>query len=139
MEEIMAMADKLGQMILDSDVYKRVKKASDKYRTRKDLSDMIEEYNMKDSVLRSGKAAGDLQNRLGEIYNSVTTDPDYIEFSEAQKGLDNLMAEVAEEINFVVTGHRGCSHCGSCGEDGCSCGDDGRSCGDDDCGCGCGE
>ena len=135
MEEIMAMADKIGQMILDSEIHKRVKRASDRYMERPDLSALIEEYNQKDAVLRSGKVAEDLakdlQNRLREIYDTVTKDPDYIEFSEAQRDLDTLMAKVAEEINFVVTGHRGCDHCGGCDCDDCSC--------DDDCGCGCGE
>lgn len=135
MEEIMAMADKIGQMILDSEIHKRVKRASDRYMERTDLSALIEEYNQKDAVLRSGKVAEDLanelQNRLREIYDTVTKDPDYLEFSEAQRDLDNLMANVAEEINFVVTGHRGCDHCGGCDCDDCSC--------DDDCGCGCGE
>ena len=138
MENIIELANKIGNLIKSSDEMSRVKAAQEKFDQRVDLQKLIEEYNVQNYAVRDENTDNEtrkkIQDRLNEIYSEVVNDPDYAEYVNAQNELNALMNSVNEEINFVVTGHHSCSHdcsgCSGCGDD-CECGDD--------CGCGCGE
>jgi len=139
MENIIELANKIGNLIKASDEMKRVNDAQAKFDSREDLQNLIEEYNAQNYALRDEKidqnTRSKIEERLNNIYEQVVSDKDYVEYVDAQKELSALMNSVNDEINYVVTGHRSCSHDCSCCS-GCEdeCGDE---CGDD-CGCGCG-
>lgn len=117
--DILEMARQLGQLIKDSDEMKRMDIAETAYDADEKLHTLIDEYNAQDSALQNAKDGAfteAIQERMNSIYETVVANPVYAEYMEAQQEVQRLMHSVNDEINFVVTGHRGCSHdCEECG------------------------
>ena len=137
-QKLIALAQEIGAMVKESAEMKRVNAAQAKFDTRDDLKAKIDEYSAQDSAIRGdidNETRKKIQDRMEELYTQVVTDPDYAEYVDAQKAVSALMNAVNEEINFAITGHRGCSHnCSECGG-GCDCGEDDCDCEDGECGC----
>ena len=117
--DILEMARQLGQLIKDSDEMKRMDTAEEHYNEDIELQAMVDEYNTSDNAMTSTDDAAFIEvikNRMTEIYNSITANPIYAEYMEAQEEIHRLMNTVNSEINFVVTGEHGCSgdNCGGC-------------------------
>jgi cell fate (sporulation/competence/biofilm development) regulator YmcA (YheA/YmcA/DUF963 family) len=117
--DILEMARQLGQLIKDSDEMKRMNIAEEHYNEDIELQAMVDEYNANDNAMASTDDASFIEvikNRMTEIYNMITANPIYAEYMKAQEEIHRLMNTVNSEINFVVTGERGCSgdSCGGC-------------------------
>ena len=72
----------------------------------------------KDSSEADEKAIANLKARLEELSGEISRNPKYIEFSNAQKAMNDLMNSVNAEIKFCITGERptSCTHdCKTCG------------------------
>lgn len=109
------MARMLGQLIKDSDEMKRMNEAEEKYNADPGLQALISEYNAHNAALESTDDESfteAIEKRMKEIYDAVAGNPVYTEYIAAQKEVQQLMNSVNSEINFIVTGERGCG--GSC-------------------------
>ena len=79
-----------------------------------------QEFSKADSE-RDEIAVANLRARIEELTREISTSAVYIEFANAQKAMNDLMASVNAEIKFCITGERPstCTHdCSTCG--GCS-------------------
>ena len=67
------------------------------------------------------RAIADLRARIEELTKEICANDKYVAFANAQKAMNDLMAEVNAEIKFCITGERpsSCTHdCSTC--KGCS-------------------
>ena len=127
-ERIIQLANMLGMEIAKSDEIKALEAAKEKYQSDDALQALMSEYETdrmllaeefsKDEVDQD--AATKLRERIEELTAEITKSPVYIAFSEAQRGMNALMAEVNAEIKFCITGERpsecthDCSTCSGC-------------------------
>ena len=118
----------LGMEIAKSDEIKALEDAKAKYQSDEALQALMSEYET-DRVLLAEEfsksdvdqgVATNLRNRIEELTSEITKNPNYIAFSEAQRGMNALMADVNAEIKFCITGERptecthDCSTCSGC-------------------------
>lgn len=127
-ERIIQIANMLGMEIAKSDEIKALEDAKAKYQSDEALQALMSEYET-DRVLLAEEfsksdvdqgVATNLRNRIEELTSEITKNPNYIAFSEAQRGMNALMADVNAEIKFCITGERptecthDCSTCSGC-------------------------
>lgn len=131
MTKIIELAHALGEEIAKSDEIKNLNRAKEIFDSNEELQAKMREYEAerlllgqefaKESGEADEKAIANLKARIEELTKEISTSPIYIEFSNAQKGMNDLMASVNAEIKFCITGERpqNCTHdCSTCG--GCS-------------------
>ena len=119
----------VGDMIKSDPRHSAVQKASDDYANSAELSKLLEEYSALQGALSveyekeelDDKAVKPLQDRMNDIYNTVSNHPVYVAFKEASDDYEEFTSAVYEELEFAVTGHRhsdecthDCSTCGGC-------------------------
>ena len=71
----------------------------------------------KDPSEADQRAIADLRARIEQLSSEIGSDPKYIAFSEAQRAMNELMADVNAEIKYCITGERPaeCTHdCSTC-------------------------
>ena len=127
-ERIIQIAKMLGMEISKSDEIKALEEAKNAFQSDAELQALMSEYET-DRVLLTeefSKAEVDrevtenLRARIDELGSIITKNPVYIAFSEAQRAMNALMAEVNAEIKFCITGERpsecthDCSTCSGC-------------------------
>ena len=115
--DMLEKARELGNMIKNSDEMQRMNAAEENYNADSELLAMIDEYRAHEAAAAStdDESFGEaIDKRKNELYDAVVSHPVYIEYVAAQEDVHRLMNRVNDEINFVVTGERGC------GADGCS-------------------
>ncbi len=105
-------------------------KKSAEYTANEEITKLLDEYGAIQAALSAQyenetvdeTVANPLQNRMNEIYTTVTEHPVYVSFKEASDAYEELTNEIYAELEYAVTGHRhdeNCSHdCSTCG--GCS-------------------
>ena len=127
-ERIIQIANMLGMEISKSDEIKALEETKNAFQSDAELQALMSEYET-DRVLLTeefSKAEVDrevtenLRARIDELGSIITKNPVYIAFSEAQRAMNALMAEVNAEIKFCITGERpsecthDCSTCSGC-------------------------
>ena len=131
MTKIIELAHALGEEIAKSEEIQTLEKAKNIFESDAALQKLMSEYETerlllgqefaKDSSEADQLAITNLKARLEELSREITSNQNYIDFSNAQKALNDLMASVNAEIKFCITGERPstCTHdCSTCG--GCS-------------------
>ncbi len=130
MTKIIELAHLLGEEIAKSDEIKNLEKAKGVFQSDADLQSKMSEYETdrmllgqefsKDTDEADQKAIADLRARIEELTKEISANQKYIDFAEAQKAMNELMAEVNAEIKFCITGERpaecthDCSTCSGC-------------------------
>lgn len=125
-EEIMAAAAELGRMIAQDEQVIRLGQLNEQYEQSEELQTLMTEYNAQNQVLTMeyGKQERDeemislVQQRINELYNTISKHPIIAAYNEAQDKVNALMSAVNGEIQFGMTGKRpqeGCTHdCSTC-------------------------
>ena len=130
MNTIIELANKLGNEIAKSEQIKALEEAKAVFSSDSELQDKMNEYEAdrlllgqefsKNSDEIDQRAVADLKARIQELTAEISKNPKYIAFSEAQRAVNALMAEVNAEIKFCITGERpaecthDCSTCSGC-------------------------
>ena len=124
--EIIALAEKVGEAIKDSELMKAYEEAEKKYSTDEALQTKIREYSIQQQVLAEETAKNpvneflveSIQKRLYALYETITADETFVEFSQKQDAVRGLLTEVNNKIMQVVIGedpNGGCTHdCSTC-------------------------
>lgn len=125
--DIMDKAKELGQMIAESDQYKRLVKAEIAQTNDSHAQQMIKEYNEKrkqvaENMKNKEMGPEDLEafkNELQNAFNQLLKNVNIKEYIEAKKDFEQMMQSVNSIISYYVTGEEqsGCAS-GSC--DSCS-------------------
>ena len=131
MTKIIELAHLLGEEISKSEEIKNLEQTKALFQADEALQAKMSEYEAERLLLgqefakekdeADEKAIANLKARIEELTSEISTSPVYIAFAEAQKAMNDLMAEVNAEIKFCITGERPstCTHdCSTCG--GCS-------------------
>ena len=127
-ERIIQIANMLGMEIAKSDEIKTLEAAKEAYQSDEALQALMSEYETDRMLLAEEfskddvdqEAAAKLRERIEELTAEIMKNQNYIAFSEAQRGMNALMAEVNAEIKFCITGERpsecthDCSTCSGC-------------------------
>ena len=131
MTKIIELAHALGEEISKSEEIKALEAAKDAYEKDAALQALMSEYEAdrqllgrefsKNSDEVDEKVVADLRSRIEELTHEICANEVYINFANAQKGMNDLMTSVNNEIKFCITGERpsecthDCSTCGGCG------------------------
>lgn len=131
MTKIIELAHALGDEIAKSEEIKNLEAAKDAFEKDADLQAKMSEYEADRMLLgeefskntdeMDQKAIADIKARMEELSAVICANELYVAFANAQKAMNDLMAEVNNEIKFCITGERpsACTHdCSTCG--GCS-------------------
>ena len=131
MTRIIELAHALGEEIAKSDEIKNLEAAKDAFEKDAELQAKMSEYEADRMLLgeefskntedMDQKAIADIKARMEELSAVICANEIYIAFANAQKAMNDLMADVNGEIKFCITGERpsACTHdCSTCG--GCS-------------------
>ncbi len=131
MTKIIELAHALGEEISKSDEIKNLNSKKEIFDSNEELQAKMREYEAERLLLgqefakengeADEKAIANLKARIEELTKEISTSPIYMEFANAQKAMNDLMASVNAEIKFCITGERPqtCTHdCSTCG--GCS-------------------
>ncbi len=130
MTKIIELAHLLGEEISKSEEIKTLEAAKAAFQSDADLQSKMSEYETdrlllgqefaKETEDADQKAIADLRARIEELTREISANKKYLDFAEAQKGMNALMAEVNAEIKFCITGERpaecthDCSTCSGC-------------------------
>jgi len=131
MTRIIELAHALGEEIAKSDEIKNLEAAKDAYEKDAELQAKLSEYETERKLLGEEfsknsddvdeNAVANLRARIEELTAEICANSVYVNFANAQKAMNDLMAEVNAEIKFCITGERpttcthDCSTCGGCG------------------------
>lgn len=131
MTKIIELAHKLGEEIAKSEEIRNLNTTKDAFDADEELQAKMREYEAekillgqefsKDSEEADKIAISNLKARIDELTKEISSSAVYIEFANAQKAMNDMMAAVNAEIKFCITGERPdtCTHdCSTCG--GCS-------------------
>ena len=131
MTKIIELAHALGEEIAKSDEIKNLNSKKEIFYSNEELQAKMREYEAERLLLgqefakengeADEKAIANLKARIEELTKEISTSPIYMEFANAQKAMNDLMASVNAEIKFCITGERPqtCTHdCSTCS--GCS-------------------
>ena len=130
MTKIIELAHNLGEEIAKSEEIKNLNRTKDAFDSDEALQNKMREYEAERLLLgqeyakeageADEKAIANLKARIEELTAEISTAPAYVEFANAQKAMNDLMAEVNAEIKFCITGERpstcthDCSTCSGC-------------------------
>lgn len=123
-DKIIEMIHVLGNEIKEDPRATALQGAADIYNESSELRALITEYNVHQTALSAEYSKEDhdndviknIENRLDELYNEITTCAAYVDYMRAKEEYDAYYAEILGELEFAITGHRPCSHdCSSCG------------------------
>ncbi len=131
MTKIIELAHTLGLAIAESDEIKALETAKEAYEADADLQAKLAEYETDRKLLTEAfikedndekeEAVAKLRAHMEALAAEIVVNDKYVAFTNAQAGVNALMAEVNAEIKFCITGERPstCTHdCSTCG--GCS-------------------
>ena len=130
MTKIIELAHTLGLAIAESDEIKALEAAKDAYEADADLQAKLAEYETDRKLLTEEfikedndakeEAVAKLRAHMEALAAEIVVNDKYVAFTNAQAGVNALMAEVNAEIKFCITGERpstcthDCSTCGGC-------------------------
>lgn len=118
---------KLGALVKADDRCKAMEMTIDEYEHSDALNSLIAEYNTQQNILADNYAKENgadadfqkqVQARINQLYDEITTHPVYSAYVNAKEDFDALINEIYGELQFSITGQRPCSHdCSSCHSD----------------------
>jgi cell fate (sporulation/competence/biofilm development) regulator YlbF (YheA/YmcA/DUF963 family) len=127
MTKIIELANALGREIAKSDEIANLEAAKAEFQSDSELQNKMSEYEAERMLLgqefaknpdeADQRAIADLRARIETLSSEIGSHPSYIKFSEAQRAMNALMAEVNAEIKYCITGERpsDCTHdCSTC-------------------------
>lgn len=124
--EMKAAVAALGELVKADARNLAIQHAIDAYEHSEELNNLIAEYNTQQDLLADAYAKNEateefkaaIQMRIDALYDQITEHPVYTAYIEAKQAFDALTSEIYAELQFVITGHRPCSHdCSSCHSD----------------------
>ena len=126
MNEIIELAKKMGQMLKDSEEFKKYEEVKARYETDSELQMQIGEFNLRKMSVMNEMEKEDkdnekferLQNEMREAYKVAMSNPLMGEFMKTKETFESLVNNVYSIINFQITGETGScdkSNCASCG------------------------
>ena len=130
MTKIIEIAHMLGEEIAKSEEIRNLNRTKEAFETNEELQSKMSEYEAERVLLgqefskntdeADEIAIANLKARIEELSKEISVNPIYLEFANAQKAMNDLMASVNAEIKFCITGERpsecthDCSICGGC-------------------------
>ena len=126
MNEIIELAKKMGQMLKDSEEFKKYEEVKSRYETDSELQMQIGEFNLRKMAVMNEMEKEDkdnekferLQNEMREAYKVAMSNPLMGEFMKTKETFESLVNNVYSIINLQITGETGScdkSNCASCG------------------------
>lgn len=128
MKNIIEKVTELGELIKADERSQKLSTASAQFETDFDLNADLEEYEAVRTKLyasmqkedKNEEEAAKLNNDMRTLYDKISTNKNYVNYSEAKQNFDAMMQEVFDTLQFVVTGQEPESSCGSGGCSSCS-------------------
>lgn len=126
MNEIIELAKKIGQMLKDSEEFKKYEEVKARYETDSELQMQIGEFNLRKMAVMNEMEKEDkdnekferLQNEMRQAYKTAMSNPLMGEFMKTKESFESLVNNVYSIINYQITGETGScdkSKCASCG------------------------
>lgn len=123
--EIMELAALLGKTLKEDERLKRLEEAKNAYTSDAELQKKLVEYEVQQRALEGEitKPEKDsvfieiIQNRIDQLYREITESPAFINLSEIQAEVNELMNAVNATITANITGEEpsSCTHnCATC-------------------------
>jgi len=123
--DIFELAAELGKALKADDRLVRLEKAKNEYTSDAELQKSLIEYEVQQKALQ-GEIVKDerdtvlidlIQKRIDELYKYIMEHPKFVELSEVQAEVNELMNAVNNTITYNITGEMpSCTHdCSSCG------------------------
>ena len=124
--EIFEIAQLLGKTLKEDERLKRLEAAKKAYEENPELGKLMIEFEVQQKALQNETIKPErdthfidiIQNRINELYKSITENPVFVELNEAQAVVNELMNSVNSTIMFNITGElpSSCTHdCSTCG------------------------
>ena len=124
--DIFEIAAQLGKTLKEDERLVRLENAKKAYEESPGLGKMMVEYEVQQKALENEVVKPEkdthfidiIQNRINELYRSITEHPAFIELNAAQQVVNELMTAVNSTIMFNITGELpgDCTHnCSTCG------------------------
>ena len=117
----------LGQALMESEIYLRMKEAEDKAMQNEDAARTMGEYLEKRQQLQELMQSDNpdpgamkrISDEMDEAHDRLELMDDIVALTEAREAFNSLIAQVNQVLQFIVTGNMeqpsGCSgNCGSC-------------------------
>lgn len=131
MANIIEKVTELGELIKADERSQKLNSASAEFETDFNLSADLEEFEAVRTKLYANMQKEDkneeenakLNNDMRTLYDKISTNKNYVNYSEAKKSFDAMMQEVFDTLQFVVTGQEpesesscggSCSSCSGC-------------------------
>lgn len=128
MSEILTKARELGQAIVDSEEFKRLKELEEKQEKDEEAMGLLIEYNNVRKALAeeiqkgvSDERMDAIRKELEEVYERVMTNETISQYQEAQRSFDSIVGQMNSILTYFITGEisggcsGNCSGCSSCG------------------------
>jgi cell fate (sporulation/competence/biofilm development) regulator YlbF (YheA/YmcA/DUF963 family) len=126
MNEIVELAKKIGQMLKDSEEFKKYEEVRARYENDSELQMQIGEFNLRKMAVMNEMEKEDkdeakferLQNDMREAYRTAMANPLMAEFNSSKEAFENMVNNVYSIISYQITGETGScdkSHCATCG------------------------
>lgn len=128
MSEILTKARELGQAIVDSEEFKKLKELEEKQEKDEEAMALLVEYNNVRKALAEEIQSGvndermnDIRTELETVYEKVMSNQTISEYQKAQQEFDAIVGQMNSILTYFVTGEisggcsGNCSGCSSCG------------------------
>lgn len=128
MQEILAKANELGQLIKESDVAKTMLAAEQAVEADVELQKKIGAFNEKREMMMDLMQQGSedqekiaaLNDEIRQLYDAIMANKNMTDYNAARQAFDDMSAKVNGIITYYITGQNpaegGCSgSCSSCG------------------------
>ena len=127
MDAVFQKTRELGQALMESEIYLRMKEAEDKAMQNEDAARTMGEYLEKRQQLQKLMQSDNpdpgamkrISDEMDEAHDRLELMDDIVALTEAREAFNSLIAQVNQVLQFIVTGNMeqpsGCSgNCGSC-------------------------
>ena len=124
--EIFELAKKLGEALKEDERLVALEEAKKEYESNSDLQKQLLEYDVQQRALQNEMVKEEkdmhfieiINNRIEELYKSITENPAFLKLNNAQGEVNELMNEVNNAITCAITGEdpsASCTHnCSTC-------------------------
>ena len=124
--DIFEMATALGDALKQDEKLVALETARKNYMEDRQLQALVIEYEVQQTAMQKEASRGEdydthlidmIQNRINELYESITKNETYLALEKAQDEVNALMNKINGIITARITGQEpGCTHnCATCG------------------------
>ena len=129
MDAVFQKTRELGQALMESEIYLRMKEAEDKAMQNEDAARTMGEYLEKRQQLQELMQSDNpdpgamkrISDEMDEAHDRLELMDDIVALTEAREAFNSLIAQVNQVLQFIVTGRMeeagcagDCSSCGGC-------------------------